>query len=100
MALNFVIVEEIPKISHSTHVSKYLVVTYISIMLSIVENVIAFVLAENASVGAAKILDWVFLSIYGSLILIYSSVLVFAGISKPQKLGHRYPPESRKRLRT
>ena len=48
------IAEEIPKVSHSTHVSKYFLVTYTSLMLSIVENVIAFILADNASVEAAK----------------------------------------------
>lgn len=91
------IIEEIPKVSHSTHVSKYLVVTYISIVLSIVENVIAFLLSENASDSAAKLLDWVFLSVYGAVILVYSLVLVLAGIGKSEKVPHRYPLEEKEK---
>eukprot|EP00029_Vermamoeba_vermiformis_P009253 TRINITY_DN4558_c0_g1_i1.p1 TRINITY_DN4558_c0_g1~~TRINITY_DN4558_c0_g1_i1.p1 ORF type:complete len:223 (-),score=45.66 TRINITY_DN4558_c0_g1_i1:130-798(-) len=95
VAFNFVIAEEIPKVSHSTHVSKYFLVTYTSLMLSIVENVIAFILADNASTEAAKILDWAFLAVYGAVVVTYSIVLVIIGNRKGKKLPHQFPPEKR-----
>jgi hypothetical protein len=95
VAFNFVIAEEIPRVSHSTHVSKYFLVTYTSLMLSIVENVIAFILANNASMDSAKILDWVFLAAYGAVVVTYSVVLVIIGTLKGKKIPHQFPPEKR-----
>jgi hypothetical protein len=95
VAFNFVIAEEIPRVSHSTHVSKYFLVTYTSLMLSIVENVIAFILANNASTDSAKILDWVFLAAYGAVVVTYSVVLVIIGTLKGKKIPHQFPPEKR-----
>lgn len=100
VAFNFVISEEIPKVSHSTHVSKYFLVTYTSLMLSIVENVVAFVLANDASMEAAKILDWTFLAVYGAIVVTYSLVLVIIGTRKGKKLPHQFPPEKRPAART
>ncbi len=64
-------------------------------MLSIVENVIAFILASNASLDSAKILDWVFLGVYGAVVVTYSIILVIIGTRKGKKLPHQFPPEKR-----
>jgi hypothetical protein len=95
VAFNFVISEEIPRVSHSTHVSKYFLVTYTSLMLSIVENVIAFILATHVSTESAKIVDWVFLAVYGAVVVTYSIVLVSIGTRKGMKQPHQFPPEKR-----
>lgn len=71
-------------------------VTYTSLMLSIVQNVIALILANNVSMEAAKIFDWVFLAAYGAVVVIYSVTLSLIGQKRGKKEPHQFPPSETK----
>jgi hypothetical protein len=92
VAFNFVIAEEIPKVSHSTYISRYFFVTYLCIMLSIVENVIASIIATHVGQDEANILDWVFLAANGATTVIFTIVFAVIGTRKGKKSPHKYPP--------
>jgi hypothetical protein len=92
VAFNFVIAEEIPKVSHSTYISRYFFVTYLCIMLSIVENVIASIIATHVGQNEANILDWVFLAANGATTVIFTIVFAIIGTRKGKKAPHKYPP--------
>jgi len=61
-------------------------------MLSIVENVVASIIATHVSQDAANILDWVFLSVYGATTVVFTIIFAIIGNRKGKKEPHKYPP--------
>lgn len=76
VAVNFVVAESLPRISHHTTLSKFFLFNYVSVAVGAVESGISFLINDiGGSFRAAKIVDWTFMGIMGA-----SSILVFGWI--------------------
>lgn len=88
VAVNFVVVESLPKISHTTFLSFFFILNYVSVCFAAIESGVSYLVDQYAgSNEGAKILDWTVMGVY--FVFHLSLFVIFLVLSTQRMMLHK-----------